>query len=98
MPVEVSVESPSKWAMPKSPSTAWPLPRGPPRNITFPGLTSRCSTPAACAVARADSTASPICATSSTGSVPRSSTSSCSVRGGSRSITIHGRPSASTTS
>ena len=51
MPVWVSFGSPWKVAMPKSVSTARP----PSPSSTLLGLTSRCSTPAACAAARAAS-------------------------------------------
>ena len=51
MPVWVSFGSPWKVAMPKSVRTARP----PSVSSTLLGFTSRCSTPAACAVASADS-------------------------------------------
>ena len=88
------VSSPTCRAMPKSVSTTppWGVTR------TFAGLMSRCSTPAAAAVTIASSTRSPMPATRAGGSGPSARMISASDRDGTSSITIHGRPSCSTTS
>ncbi len=94
IPVWVSRESPSKVAIPKSVSTARPLSA----SITLLGLTSRCSTPAACAVASADSSWRPASAALGGGSGPDLAMIWSSDSAWTSSMTIHGRPSSSATS
>ncbi len=92
-PAWVSVSSPATVAMPKSVRTARPG-----AISTFPGLTSRCTTPAACAAPSASSRSSPIAATRAGGSGPSREMTLSSPSARTRRITIHGRPSSSTTS
>ncbi len=94
MPAWVSPGSPCKVAMPKSVSTA--LPSGVIRML--PGLTSRCTTPAACAVPSASSSVMPIIAARAGGSGPSSARTWASDLDGTSSMMIHGVPPASITS
>ncbi len=94
-PASVSVASPSIRAMPKSVSTQRSLARS---QSTLAGLTSRCRTPMACAAQSASSTARPIRAASRGGSGPSPAIRAASEAPSTSSITIHGRPSCSTTS
>ncbi len=94
MPVEVIEVSPSTLAMPKSVSTV--RPSSP--ISTLDGFTSRCSTPWLCAAPSTPSRSRPIAAARSGVSAPSSRTTSASERPSTSSITIHGRPSSSTTS
>ncbi len=94
MPDVVSVLLSCVRAMPKSARTARPV-----ASIsTFPGLTSRCMMPSACAAFKAVSTCSPTAAACCAGSGPFSCTTSRNDRDGTSSMTIQGRPSSSTTS
>jgi len=94
MPVWVSFGSPWKVAMPKSVSTARPLSA----ISTLLGLTSRCSTPAACAVASAASSWRPASAAWCGGIGPSREMIWSSERAATSSMMIHGRPSSSATS
>ncbi len=81
-------------AMPKSLSTARPSAE----ISTLLGFTSRCSTPAACAVSRALSSRAPSSAACSGGSGPSSAMTCSRDRPPMNSMMIHGLPSSSTTS
>ena len=94
MPVCVSAGSPSTAAIPKSVSTARPSRV----SSTLPGLTSRCTIPAAWALASAPSSIIPVSAARRGGSGPSSASTRSSERAVTSSITIHGVPSASITS
>ena len=82
------------WAMPKSVSFTRPLDS----TMMFDGFTSRCTTPAACAVRSADSSCSASLATASCGSGPRCSTRSVSVVAWISSMTMNVVPWSRTTS
>ncbi len=94
IPVEVTEESPSTLAMPKSVSTT--RPSSP--ISTLDGLTSRCRMPCACAALSTPSTSSAISAARAGASGPSSRMTSASERDSTSSMTIHGRSSSSTTS
>jgi hypothetical protein len=81
-------------AEPKSVSTTRPFSP----ISTLPGLMSRCSTPTRLAAFNAESIATPMRATSRTGSGPSSRMISSSDRDCTYSMTIHGRIGSSTTS
>ncbi|GAA3146795.1 hypothetical protein GCM10020001_082630 [Nonomuraea salmonea] len=93
-PVAVSPASASMEAMPKSVSTTRPSSA----SSTFSGLTSRCSTPVAWAARSASSTRPPITAACAGRSGPSSEITLASERERTSCMTIHGRPSSSTTS
>ncbi len=93
-PVRVNPGEPSSRAMPKSVSTTRP----PRSSRTLAGFTSRCSTPCRCASSSAPSTWPPTRAASRGSRVPSESITSASERPSISSITIHGRPSCSSTS
>src|SRR5215467_4185656 len=94
IPASVIAGSSANIAMPKSVSTALPSPV----TRTLLGLTSRCRTPAACAVARALTRLAPICAACSGGSGPSSMMIRSSERASTSSITIQGLAFSSTMS
>ncbi len=101
IPVCVSRGSPSNWAIPKSVSTArssQPSPLRVAAMSTLLGFTSRCSTPAACAAARADSSCWPMRPARAVGRRPSAESNWSRDWDGTSSITIHGRASSSTTS
>jgi hypothetical protein len=93
-PVVVIVGSPVAVAMPKSVRQARPSEA----TSTLAGLTSRCTTPAACAAVSPASTSSPMRATAGQGSGPWPSTTCWRLQDSTSSITSQGRPSSSTTS
>ncbi|OLT38546.1 hypothetical protein BJF85_09620 [Saccharomonospora sp. CUA-673] len=86
IPVLVNVTSPAAREMPKSVILAVPSSA----ISTFPGLTSRCTTPAACAAANADAACAPIRAASAGGSSRPSPCRSDRLRDGRYSITNTG--------
>lgn len=94
MPACVIDGSSANVAMPKSVSTARPFSV----TSTLLGLTSRCRTPAACAVDNAPTRLVPSSAASSGGSGPSSVITRSSDRASTSSITIQGVPFSSTTS
>ena len=101
IPVCVNRGSPSNCAMPKSVSTARSSQPSPDRLVamsTLLGFTSRCSTPAACAAASAESSCWPIRPARAGGSRPSTTSTWSSDWDGTSSMTIHGRPSSSATS
>ncbi len=81
-------------AMPKSVSTTRP----PFSSSTFPGLTSRCSTPTRCAASSASINLAPIAAASCGSNAPRSTSTSSSEGPSTSSMTMTGRPCSSVTS